>query len=509
MHLTLTKKSSKGIIFAIIGCILGLILITIIILIIYKIKANRIKITFIENVKTKISISKEKTIEDLIDIYYKKRGRQKDKNNKPKIFLYNTENLNTEKYKSQKIEDFFGKVSKKQNADNSMINYTIAGLKIHDTETGIFQEINDEINNNQNRKSPVNEIIVMNEGNILIFFKEIETETNIVQKTEICISTEKKVRDLIELYYKKTQFKKDTQKIFLCDEINLADENYKNNEIKNYIKNSYTKKISVLEKNIIKIGFYEGKDLLFERYISYEKKMRDLIDIYKNYKKEKNEKEEKEGAVLLCNEEDITSDENKDKTIKYYIDKNSNKYFLKISFETFYVKIIFHENKVDTKIIISRNKTMIELVNRYYKKSGTINDGKKIFIRNYETILSEINRNKTIKDFEKYENNQMSVLILEEGDKTIKKLNIRVKGYLLFEIYISNEKKVSDLFDIYYKKSGNKSEKNKTFLCGGDILNNLLEQKIGDINKHSSELDVLVDQIIIKIKSDYYFYIYF
>ena len=258
------KKSSKGIIFAIIGCILGLLLIAIIIVIIYKIKAKRILITFIEkrsgeaenDLTIKTKISKEKTVIDLIDIYYKKRGTQNEKNHKPKIFLYKAENLNTEKYKGKKVEVFFEKDSNEQNANNSA-NDTMSSFNMNVMETGIFPEINDEINNNQNRKNPVNEIIVMSEGNILIFFKEIKKENEFVQKTEICISKEKKVSDLIELYYKKTHFKKDGQKIFLCDEINLAEENYKNNEIKKYVKNSYIMKISVLEKNIIKIGFYE------------------------------------------------------------------------------------------------------------------------------------------------------------------------------------------------------------------------------------------------------------
>ena len=50
---------------------------------------------------------------------------------------------------------------------------------------------------------------------------------------------------------------KDTQKTFLYNEMNIAEEDHKNNKIKDYIKNNSFMNIIVLKKGIIKIKFYE------------------------------------------------------------------------------------------------------------------------------------------------------------------------------------------------------------------------------------------------------------
>ena len=152
-------------------------------------------------------------------------------------------------------------------------------------------------------------------------------------------------------------------------------------------------------------------------------------------------------------------------------------------------KIIFNENNIQTEIKISQGKTMRELIDMYYKNNRSQNNGRKIFIHNNQNILSEENRNKKIKEYLKDENDlNISVFEMEK----IKKINYKEDGYLTLKLYLSNDKKVSDLIDMYYKKKKIKNEDKKNFLCGGDIINHENNKEIGDILKDVFAFEVLV-----------------
>ena len=121
---------------------------------------------------------------------------------------------------------------------------------------------------------------------------------------------------------------------------------------------------------------------------------------------------------------------------------------------------------------------MIDLIDKYYKKKEIVNDNELIFVCNEEDIGSEINKNKKIKDYINPDNNILKITIFLK-EKT-KKINYIEDTCLSFEIYLSNEKKVSDLIDIYYEKKNIKNENKKIFLCNGENLTlkkeNILEK---------------------------------
>ena len=76
-----------------------------------------------------------------------------------------------------------------------------------------------------------------------------------------------------------------------------------------------------------------------------------------------------------------------------------------------------------------------------------------------------------------------------------KKIRFKEGGYLALEIYISIEKKLGELIDIYYEKKGIKNENKKYFLCCGDIINHHKNQLIMEFEKDLDYLDVLVEDV--------------
>ena len=137
---------------------------------------------------------------------------------------------------------------------------------------------------------------------------------------------------------------------------------------------------------------------------------------------------------------------------------------------------------------------MIDLIDKYYKNQEIVNDNELIFVCNEEDIASEINKNKKIKDYIKPDNNILKITTFLK-EKT-KKINYIEDTCPSFGIFLSNEKKVSDLIDIYYEKKNIKNENKKIFLCDGDNLTLKREKYIGEIQKNSFILDVLVYDII-------------
>ena len=60
-------------------------------------------------------------------------------------------------------------------------------------------------------------------------------------------------------------------------------------------------------------------------------------------------------------------------------------------------------------------------------------------------------------------------------------------------MYLPNDKKVSDLIELYYKKKNIKNENKKYFLFDGDIMNHYKNKYIRDIEKDIPVLEVLVE----------------
>ena len=106
-----------------------------------------------------------------------------------------------------------------------------------------------------------------------------------------------KASELIDMFYKKKGIRKDNQiqKLFICNNENIASKLNENKKIKDFIKknsDNHILIISVLEQGnteIKKINIIEGGYLLFELYLPCDKKVRDLIDVYYEKKGIKNE----------------------------------------------------------------------------------------------------------------------------------------------------------------------------------------------------------------------------
>ena len=413
------KKNLIGIITVIVAGFDGLGIIAIIIIIIAKRRAKLVNVTFIEksssedenNFTIKTKIFKEKTIEDLIDLYYKKKGIP---NNNLKLFLYKGDIINSEDIKSQKVVDIIGKnYSKENNPDNSMNGLDIDFDKNY-TETGKPFEIEDDKNNNENIKNGFAPIFVIEKEKIIIIFNELKNEKNNGQTTEICISSEKTVQDLITLYYKKRGFQNQNQKIFLYNEMNISKEENKNKKIKSYAKNKYIMKISVLEKGnkeIKAVNFIENGNQSLEVYLSIEKKMVDLINIYcKNREVERNNKK-----IFLYNNEDISSKKNKNKMIKNYLELGNNQNMDILVFERGskeIKEINFIENGYSLFVVyLPSVKKVNDLINIYNEKSG--NKESKSFSCAGEIITFQ--KNKKIEDIQN--NFHLEVLVIGSKKK--------------------------------------------------------------------------------------------
>ena len=188
----------------------------------------------------------------------------------------------------------------------------------------------------------------------------------------------------------------------------------------------------------------------------------------------------------LYHKENYSSSETLNKTkISDSFTKDSYKDGIKIQFNI--------NNNIVTEINLSRESSMSDLIDIYYKKMEIKDGNQKIFICNNENIESEENRNKRIQDYLRGQNkNNLNVSVFEKGNKKIKKIEFNENGCPLFKVYLANKNKVSDLFDIYYEKFGIKSENKKTFFCDGNILNQEENKFIGDIKKDFSECKVFI-----------------
>ena len=372
------KKNSFGIIIGIIVGAIALIAGIIITIFCCKKKSIGITIHFIQieengnNIsKPIIYISAEKKINDLIDIYYKNIGNEKGKT---KMFLYNEDNIASKKFKNKKLKNYFNIDSNKQVPYNYSSESKL-NMDVNYLETGLNLENNLDAHKNQNIKNTYFGIFVIEKGNIIILFNEINNGSI----TKMSISPFKTVNDLIKLYYKKKGIENENKIIFLYNEMNIAEEEHKNNVIKNYIKNNnYYLKITVLEKGNIKINFYEKFNPLFERYISLEKTMSDIINIYYKERKVKNDN----NTLFLCNEENISSDTNKNKSIKEFTDSNPNKYALKILiFEKGTIKIQFKEvGEIPFEIYKSPEEKVKDLIKLFMKHRGIKKCEQKCFL---------------------------------------------------------------------------------------------------------------------------------
>ena len=152
---------------------------------------------------------------------------------------------------------------------------------------------------------------------LLVMVKVIfEKDSNPETKTEMEISNEKTMGNLIDMYKKNTEDNITNNLMFLCDGDNIDMEENKNKKIKDYtLKDSEDNslKIEVLDSKILKKIFFENNiNPKFGIYISPEKTLGNLIYIY--YKK-KGFKENTKKFVFLCNGDKI-DDAKKDKKIE-------------------------------------------------------------------------------------------------------------------------------------------------------------------------------------------------
>ena len=136
---------------------------------------------------------------------------------------------------------------------------------------------------------------------------------------------------------------------------------------------------------------------------------------------------------------------------------------------------------------------MSDIIDIYYANKKEIrNDNKKIFIYDNENIDSEKNKDKKIKDY-LIDSNKKDLNISVFEKRKMKQINYKEGGYLIFELYLPNDKKVSDLIELYYKKKNIKNENKKYFLFDGDIMNHYKNKYIRDIEKDIPVLEVLVE----------------
>lgn len=228
--------------------------------------------------------------------------------------------------------------------------------------------------------------------------------------------------------------------------------------------------------------------------MTIEKTMNDLITFYYEMKRIINHNQN----IILCKEENITTDENKIKKIESYVNKDLKECVLKISvFEKGYIKINFYEeSKFFYECYKSKEKPVNDLILIYFEKKGYKYDNSKIFLCKEENIAIEGNKNKKIKDFIDPALNvySLNISIFQKG---IIKVKYYEKSVLLFEAYISSKKKVNDLFHIYYEKRGITNENKKYFLCNSEAIlfeehknNNIIEYIKKGINNHSLSIAV-------------------
>ena len=101
-----------------------------------------------------------------------------------------------------------------------------------------------------------------------------------------------------------------------------------------------------------------------------------------------------------------------------------------------------------------------------------------IFLCNNEDIASEFNANKKIKDYiiKDSANQNLNISIIDmNGMKKMQKFTIKEDGYRVFEIYLSKEKTLNDLIDLYYKKKGIANENKNNFFVVEILLISIKE----------------------------------
>ena len=159
---------------------------------IWVVEVEKIKIKFHDNSKTTIEIDIyiNQKASDLIDIYYKKRGIPND--NK-KNFICKEDIIASKDNKNEKIEYFYKK---------------------------------DNLNNNK-----ILDVFVLDKGMIKVKYSE---EGN--QLFELYISSEQTVKDLVDIYYKKTRTNNNNKKSFLSNGCNISLKENINKKIRNFIK---------------------------------------------------------------------------------------------------------------------------------------------------------------------------------------------------------------------------------------------------------------------------------
>ena len=253
-------KNKFGII---IGIISGIVTIIIIFILIIFLKIKRkccfkkgnIKISFknIEKVITEMEVEPNESITDLINIFCEKTGIA---NNNTNSFLYKKENKK-ENIVSQKTP-----------------NPTVKDLIPKNSDVDILS--------------------IYVEPNIKIIFNENNTQS------EINISIEKTMSNIVDMYYEIKGIPNDKQKLFISNHENIDSDKNKNKKIKDYIRKDSENKIlniSVHEKKEFqRINYRENSFPIFEIYLSKQEKVSILFDIYYEKKGIKNQNQK----FFLC-----------------------------------------------------------------------------------------------------------------------------------------------------------------------------------------------------------------
>ena len=392
------EKISKGLLIGII--IVGVFLIIVVsIVIIFKLKNNNIKITFIEEDKTEktIEISKKKKVGDLVNEYYKRYYKVKKIENKIS-FEYNGNFIDLENSENIQIEKFFK--TNKENYTPSLSNKNLNTINPNTKNVINETSFNVPIDNITNVNDSKIEINV--KQNIRIIYKEF----NIRNPTEIYITTEKKMFDLIDIYYKKKVMKNENKYKFICGGKNIDSEKNKNKPIENKFL-----EIWVVEVEKIKIKFHDNSKTPIEIDIYINQKASDLIDIY--YKKRGIPNDNKKN--FICKEDIIASKDNKNEKIEYFYKKdnlNNNKILDVFVLDKGMIKVKYSEEGTQLfELYISSEKTIKDLVDIYYKKTRTKTNNKKSFLSNGCNISLKENINKKIRNFIKEDLLIFSIII--------------------------------------------------------------------------------------------------
>ena len=169
--------------------------------------------------------------------------------------------------------------------------------------------------------------------------------------------------------------------------------------------------VNIIKGNI-NIIFNENNKITTLNEISPDNRVCDLITRY--YKKN-NIKKNKNKMIFLCNNEDISSEFNANKKIKDYIIKDSENQNLNILIIDMnemkkMQKMTIKENGYTVfEIYLSKENTLKDLIDLYYKKKGIANKNKNSFSCAGE-VINNFNKGEKNGDFQKNVEN-MVVLV--------------------------------------------------------------------------------------------------